>query len=215
MRLVKLKEQFAKLSPETRLYELKIPIVALTGGIACGKTTVSKKFKNLEAPIISADELVKEIYNTDEAKKFIQYVCPSAIVDGKIHFQNLRVAVFDNEELKEKIQDFIYPKLKKYFLQAVPPSAEFVLYDVPLLFERHLEGLVDCNILVYCPRLVQETRLMERDGITPELVEKMLSSQMDIEEKKKKAQFVLDNSSSVEQLETNIQRLTLEMWHIR
>lgn len=212
MHLLKLKPEYITLDAAHRLYNVNVPIVAVTGGIATGKSTVSKKLEHLGATVINADEIVKKIYHTPKAHNFLRTQYPECIQGSTIDFKMLRQAVFSNPSLKQKVEEFIYPKMKDLFLAAIPKQVEFIVYDVPLLFERNLEVLVDTNILVYCPKIVQTQRLVSRDNISVDLAQRILQEQMDIEEKKHKAKLILDNSSSLEQLDLNFQRLIQQVW---
>jgi len=190
-----------------RLYQIPVPIIALTGGIACGKSTVAKLFKDKNIPLISADELVKEIYLEDEALKFIQGLLPAAIENSKINFSVLRQIVFSKPDIKQKVEDFIYQRLPQKFLNAfIQFSAPRILiYDVPLLFEKKLDTKVDKIICVYCPRSEQIKRLLKRDNITLDLAENMLKQQIDIEIKKNAADYVINNTQDLAFLEKEFQ----------
>lgn len=205
----KLKAKFIKRTAKERLYELPVPLVALTGGIATGKSAVSKLLTAKGVPLIDADRLVKDVYATAESEAFIKTHYPAGWKDGAIHFPTLRELVFNDPEAKARIESHIYAALPKAFHEAYhklgnPP---FVVYDVPLLFERHLEGLMDLTIMVYAPRKVQRARIIDRDGHADELAEKILNAQMDIEEKKLKADFVIDNSRGLEELAVEVESL--------
>jgi dephospho-CoA kinase len=185
-----------------RLYQLPVPIVALTGGIACGKTTVAKMFIEKNIPLISADELVKEIYQETESFEFIKKIVPAATTDGKINFAILRSAVFDDNQLQAKVEEFIYLRLPEKFLVAFTKisNPKLLVYDVPLLFEKKLNTKVDKIICVYCPKDKQIERLLSRDKISLELAQKMLQKQIDIEEKKKLADIVISNTMDLNHL---------------
>lgn len=202
---MKLKKEFHKLDSEQRLYNLQIPIIGLTGGIATGKSEVSKRLKG--HPIIDADANVKEIYKTQESLEFIQKHFPMAIVDGAIDFPTLREKAFSDAENKKLIEDFIYQRLPEQFLKAYDSLGrpEYLIYDVPLLFEKSLDKLVDIKVTVYCPREVQLERLLKRDSIDEKLANKILDSQLDIEEKKKRSDFVIENTSTLQDLDNQIQ----------
>jgi dephospho-CoA kinase len=185
-----------------RLYQISVPIVALTGGIACGKTTVAKMFIEKNIPLISADELVKEIYQEAEAFEFIKKTFPAATTEGKINFGILRSAVFDDNQLQAKVEEFIYQRLPEKFLAAFTQFSKpkLVVYDVPLLFEKKLNTKVDKIICVYCPKEKQIERLLNRDKITLDLAQKILQKQIDIEEKKKLADIVISNTMDLNHL---------------
>ncbi len=195
---MKLRRELIKRLPQQRLYQLSVPIIGLTGGIATGKTTVSNLLNQKGLAVINADSLVKEIYSWPETIQFVQDHFPHAIAEEKILFPILRQTVFNNLAAKDLIEKFIYQRLPLAFQSAFErlSSPAFVIYDVPLLFEKGLDQLVDTTTLVYAPRSVQKERLIKRDQISSALAENILDQQMDIETKKTKAEFIIDNTKT-------------------
>lgn len=208
-----LKSSFIKLEPGFRLYNYDKPVVALTGGIATGKSTVTKLLEARGLKIIDADALVKGIYQKEETKEFIRTVFSVAWVNEEINFPKLRELVFQNPKVKEAVETFIYARLPQAFREAAEKitDQDFYLYDVPLLFERHMENKVDLKIVVYAPRSVQLARLIDRDGSKEEIGNKILEAQMDIEEKKEKADFVINNSGTLTELAAEVDQLLLQI----
>lgn len=197
---MKLKDEYIKLNPEQRLYHLQQPLIALTGGIASGKSSVAKIFADQGLKIINADELVKKIYSSTDAIEFINQCAPDVVDNNIINFPELRKKVFSEPALKETIETFIYKRLPEAFKSQVTPQDEVIIYDVPLLFERKLEKFFDLILVVYSPRDLQLQRLMKRDQNSLDLAEKIIDQQIDIEEKRRKADFVIDNSKDREEL---------------
>lgn len=204
-----LKAKYIKLEPGFRLYNFDKPIIALTGGIATGKSTVTKLLEAKGLKIIDADALVKSIYQKEETKEFIRTVFSAAWVNEEISFPKLRELVFQNPKVKEAVETFIYARLPMAFREASEKIKDqnFYIYDVPLLFERNMETKVDLNIVVYAPRKIQLARLIDRDGSKEEIGNKILEAQMDIEEKREKADLVLNNSNSVAELAAEVDQL--------
>jgi dephospho-CoA kinase len=201
-----LNPKFIKLDSSSRLHHTTVPIIGLTGGIATGKSTAAGIFKKLGFSIINADELVKKIYSESDSINFIKNIVPSVVKDNVISFPDLRKVFFNDPAIKETIEKFIYSKLPRKFQEEVQsfPNSSLIIYDVPLLFEKNLQTLVDVSVLVYCPEEIQVERLVNRDQITRELAQKIIDQQMKIEEKKKKADFILNNSRSEKQLAEEI-----------
>ena len=208
----KLVNKWITKNPTTRLYNIPVPIVGLTGGIATGKTTVAQMFRDENIPVIDADRLVKNIYQKKESFDFVEKHFPEAIVDEEIHFKTLRELAFKTPKNQSKLETFIYAQMPTAFTEAYNEfkGHEFIVYDVPLLFEKGLHSKIDVSICVYSPRAIQLERLIKRDHITTELAETILSKQLDIEEKKKKADLILENLGNHTDLNHNFIR-TLKM----
>lgn len=210
---MKLKKKFITLTSSERLYQYDKPMVALTGGIATGKSTVTKLLKDKGLQIIDADQLVKSIYQEIETKEFIQNNFPTVWDHDEINFKLLRELVFSDAKVKEEVETWIYQRLPAAFHMAALKikNQDFYFYDVPLLFERGLDTKVDLTLLVYAPRKIQLARVIDRDESKQETAIKILDSQIDIEEKKEKADFVIDNSGSMIELAAEIDQLLLQI----
>ncbi|WPU64690.1 dephospho-CoA kinase [Peredibacter starrii] len=211
---MKLKSKFIKLNEAQRLYGLDKPIIGLTGGIATGKSTVTKLLEAQGLVVLDADRLVKSIYQTQEAKDFIKTNFPETWVNSEINFQKLRELFFHNPKTKEAVEGFIYARLPQAFANAAAQNTKqpFYIYDVPLLFEKGLDQKMDLSVLVYAPRKIQRARLMDRDGHIEEMAEKILTHQLDIEDKKLKANFVIDNSAGMEELAAEVKQFLLQVF---
>jgi dephospho-CoA kinase len=199
---VKLREEYVKLNSSTRAFKLPFPILGLTGGIATGKSTVARFLRSRGLPLIDADLLIKRIYQSPETKQFISQSYPEAIKDQEIQFPVLREVFFNSPEAKKSIEAHLSLSLPTYFHEELQKlgKIDILIYDVPLLFERKLETKVDQTVVVYAPRETQIARLLHRDGGRRELAEKILDHQMDIEEKKKRADILIDNSRTEAEL---------------
>lgn len=194
---------------ETRLYQTPVPIIGLTGGIATGKSTVASIFKSLGLPIIDADGLIKKIYKKEETIEFIKKNFPEAFINQQIDFKRLREIVFNDDSNLSKVESYLYQfmpsEFKNAFLQFQNP--EFVIYDVPLLFEKGLDKFVDISICVYANEATQIERIIKRDQVTREQAIKVLAHQMPIEEKRRKASFTVENSGAMDELNQNVREL--------
>jgi dephospho-CoA kinase len=200
-------------SNQTRLYELPIPIIGLTGGIATGKSTVANFLRNKNFPIIDADALVKKIYQKAEVKEFIKNNFPIAIQTDEINFKILRELAFKDKQNIQKIEECIYRFLPTEFKETYHTftNPNFIIYDVPLLFEKHLNLLVDTKICVYAPKEIQIERLMKRDHIERDVCLKILDNQMSIEDKKQLSDIVIKNDSTLDQLIQRTEIAILEL----
>lgn len=198
----KLRAQFFKLDSAKRLYGLDKPILGLTGSIATGKSSVSKILKNKGFAVIDADMLVKNIYNKQETIEFIKSLNKDYITDNNIDFKKLRASVFSDSVLKSKIEGYIYPKLESEFLKvaAVYNKHEFLIYDVPLLFEKKMQDKFDSSVCVYSPQKIQLERLMNRDNCNKNTAMAIIESQIDIEDKRSMSEYTIDNSGNSHEL---------------
>lgn len=201
----KLKPEYIKLDESKRLYGLSCPVIGLTGGIGTGKSSAAKVFKKQGFLVIDADQLVKEVYALEESLTFVKKICPTAIENKKINFNVLREHFFQSEDLKQKIEKYIYSKLPETFLSKVNEQTQLIIYDCPLLFETGLHTQVDFSLLIYAPYKTQIARVRKRDGSSPELVKKIVSRQMDIEKKRSLADSIIENTRDFSHLEQKVQ----------
>lgn len=201
-----LKPELKKLDSAHRLYQLDIPIMGLTGGIATGKSTVSRTLIKQGIPLIDADQLVKDIYNEEKVREHVRKNYPEAWQEENIHFPTLREKFFKDHKVKDEIERLIYSRLPDAFMRAYHKMSNppFIVYDVPLLFEKNLQDKMDMTVLVYAPRTLQKSRIMARDGHTDEMAENILSHQLGIEDKKMRADFVIDNSKGLSELAVEV-----------
>jgi dephospho-CoA kinase len=203
-------KNFQLLKTDHRLHKIPTPIVAITGGIASGKSTVVQYLKQKGLGVLSADVLIKEIYQLDTTKVFLQQLVPQVLShDGQVDFKTLRTLTFTNEVLKGQLENYLYSKLPETFWKFYKslPAHHYFFYEVPLLFEKKLNPLVDLIVLIYADKNIQLTRLKARDASSDETNLKILQAQMSFEEKKDHAHFILENNSDEKNLNLQIDEL--------
>ena len=190
-------------------------IIGLTGGIGSGKSTVSNILRKLGHYVIDADELVHEIYDLDLTRDYIKKIYPAAIDDNQnISFQRLREQAFKEPELLKNLETFIYEKIPFCFNQKLKENpCSYVIYDVPLLFEKKINEKVDLTITVFVDRETQKTRAMNRDQCSGDIIEKIIEKQMPLTSKRDQSDFVIDNSLTLELLEKQIIKLMNHIIH--
>lgn len=178
--------------------------VGLTGGIASGKTTARKMFEKLGAYTLDADALShKALCQEDVYQKLLKHF-GSDILNKNIEVDRKklgRIVINDRKELKF-LESVVHPKIAEMrdaFIENVKKKDKdaVIIYDVPLLYEKKMENMFDTIIVVYVDRKTQIKRIMERNKISEEGAEKRLKLQMDIEEKKKKTQIIIDNRGTL------------------
>lgn len=193
--------KWKRLNPEERLHQRSYPIVALTGGVASGKSTVATFLKEQGVPMISADQLIKDIYAWKETQAWIKALCPEVVTESGIDFPKLRKIVFTDPALKAQVETYLYEKLPKAFAEAEKkfPRIPWLVYEIPLLFERKMEKMFDVVVVSWVRRDIQKNRLLTRDPhTTVETAEAILNQQLPLDEKKLKADVVFDNSGPLD-----------------
>ncbi len=182
-------------------------IAGLTGGIATGKTTVSKMLEKAGAKIIDADLIARQVVQKktpafDEIRAcFGDHVIGK---DGEINREVLGDIIFNDKEKKAKLNAIVHPHVIsrsarqiEAFGKTTPDAV--VIMDVPLLIEAGMNKGLDVVIVVYVPESVQLARLIQRDRISEKDAMARIRSQMPIEQKKARATHIIDNSGSVAQ----------------
>ncbi len=179
-------------------------VVGLTGGIASGKSTVSSLFQELGVPVICADELAYEAVKLGApALEEIRREFGNAIIDNEGRLDRAAMArlVFHDSAQRKKLESIIHPRVseeKDRRLEEFRHQGHaVVVVDVPLLYESGWEKEFDLVIVVHVPRHVQEQRLVDRDGMTHEDARARLDAQMPIDEKRARADKIIDNTDSL------------------
>lgn len=194
--------------------------IGLTGGIASGKSTVAAMFRDLHIPVIDADEIAHRVTAIDgEAYQSIVETFGSDILDsnGAIDRRKLGAIVFHDEQKRKQLNAIVHPLVRKHMLQQKEQYArrgeKSVVLDIPLLFESNLEHLVDRILVVYVDEQIQLRRLCERNGFSFEEAWARIKSQMPLEQKRKKADAVIDNNGTIEQTKRQLYERLVE-WGI-
>jgi len=189
-----------------------VKLVGLTGGIASGKTTVAKIMKRLGAAIVDADALSREVVEPGrDAWKAIVDTFGAEVLrpDQTLDRQKLRAVIFNNSTARKKLESIIHPRVRALAEERINQQAaagyELVVYEVPLLFEGNLHAWLRPVVLVACDADVQRQRLQQRDRLTPEEAQKHIDAQMSLEEKRRLADYVIENDGDLESLERQVE----------
>ncbi|OCA81808.1 MULTISPECIES: dephospho-CoA kinase [unclassified Bacillus (in: firmicutes)] len=176
-------------------------IFGVTGGIASGKSSVSKWLISKGYPVIDADIAARKVVEPgmpalEEIKNvFGQDIC---LPDGTLDRKKLGSIVFSNSEKRQMLNGIVHPAVRKWMMEetekALHQGKELVFMDIPLLFESNLTHMVEGIILVYVKPEVQLKRLMARDHFTEEEALARIRAQMPIDDKKKLADYIVDNN---------------------
>jgi len=180
-------------------------IIGLTGGIASGKSTVAKMLVEKGAYLLDADQLAREAVEPGRPawQKIVDWLGESVLLpDRNLDRAKLARVVFNDRSKLDQLNRIVHPWVGSRFfelseeIKAKDPGA-VVIYDIPLLIEAGMQKMVDLVLLVYVPRETQVLRLQQRDGIDRAAAETRLKAQMPLEEKKKQAGAIIDNSGSI------------------
>jgi len=185
-------------------------IIGLTGGIASGKSTVSKYLAEKGFKVYDADKIAKDISEKKSVQEEIILTFGNKILDenGNIDRKKLKEVVFENKEKLKQLNAIIHPKVIDFYkkLKEKKNTDEIIVFDVPLLFESGIDKFCDKILVVISDYEIQLNRIVERDKIDRELASKIIKSQLSNEERIKKADVVIENNSSLEDLFEKVER---------
>ncbi|MBB1388596.1 MULTISPECIES: dephospho-CoA kinase [Shewanella] len=186
-------------------------IVGLTGGIASGKTTVANLFAQYGIDLVDADVIAREVVSigSDGLNAIKQHFGRGILLaDNSLDRAALRAQVFNNPEQRLWLNNLLHPMIRQRMLDQVQASTSaYVIMVVPLLFENHLDSLVDTTLVVDIAPELQVSRTMQRDAVSKEQVEHILASQMTREQRLALADNIIDNQGEHEQLRSQVFRL--------
>lgn len=190
--------------------------IGLTGGIASGKSSVSKMLaRQLGCVHIDADEICRQLLEPqEEGWQELNRIFGSKYLaaDGRINRPFLRKDLFENEKFRQEINAIVHPLVKGRILSEMDhiigsAGDARVLVEVPLLFEVHWEYLFDVIVVVYAPYEKCLNRLMKRDGIEKAEAVKELESQLPLDEKAMRADHVINNSGLLPDINNQVEHL--------
>ena len=188
--------------------------VGLTGGIACGKSTVSRMLEACGAAIVDADRIAREVVRPGTpALDEIREAFGAGVLtpEGELDRKRLGSIVFADPKARRRLESITHPRIRAEMLRQMTEWNEkdpdkLVVLDIPLLYESGLENKYDFAeiIVVYIPREMQIERLMQRDGLSRQEAERRLAAQWPIEEKRSRADVVIDNSGTLQDTERQV-----------
>ena len=181
--------------------------IALTGGIATGKSTVASLLMLNGMRVIDADKISHQILDTSRewvATTFgKEYLSPKGVDRSK-----LGALVFSDKERKKELEEYLHPKIKEEIEKESERQDAFgfaYLIDIPLFFENG-NYPIKKSVVVYTPPAIQLERFMKRNGYSKEESLKRIASQLPIDEKAKRATWIIDNSYDLNHLQEEVER---------
>ncbi len=186
--------------------------IALTGGIASGKSTACNLLRLYGLRIIDADAVARELLQK-EANAVAELFGPEYVSDGTVERKALAKLIFSDKSARKRLEALLHPKIREEILRRSEAQDRLggpYIVDIPLFFETGAYP-IDRVIVVYAPREIQKRRLIEREGLTEAEADARLDAQIDIEKKREMADYLIDNSADLRHLQRECERLFEEI----
>ncbi|MEW6676084.1 MAG: dephospho-CoA kinase [Nitrospirota bacterium] len=186
-------------------------IIGLTGNYGMGKSAVLSMFRDSGAVTLNTDRIVKILLTEKDVLIKIRWLLGDDVFDenGGLNKEQVAKIVFNNRELRHLLEDILHPLVFEKiddFLNKMDDTEGVVIIEAPVLFERGYEGRFDRTITVHTKEDVALTRL-EKEGIDREKAFLILKAQLPIEEKIKRADFVIDNNGTLEETRVQVKKI--------
>ena len=177
--------------------------IGLTGSIGMGKSTSAQMFREAGVPVYDADAAVADLYvRGGAAVEPLEAAFPGVTRDGAVDREALRLRVLGDDAAMTRLNAVVHPLLGRdrlaFHAQAEASGADILVFDIPLLFETGGERNMDAVVVVTAPAEVQRTRVLAREGMTPERLDAILARQTPDAQKRERADFVIDTGQGLE-----------------
>lgn len=183
--------------------------IALSGGIASGKSTIGSLLSLKGFKIIDLDKITHNLLSLHVNK--IKNLFGDEYVNGShVNKDKLAKLIFNDPKQKQKLEDFLHPLIRKECESEALKLEKFKVpyfIDIPLFFEKQEFYPLKYSVLIYAPKQTQIQRLMNRQNLNEKEAIIRINNQMDIENKKNLASFVVDNSQDLGHLQDEVERL--------
>ncbi|HWM83364.1 MAG TPA: dephospho-CoA kinase [Pseudolabrys sp.] len=182
-------------------------ILGLTGSIGMGKSATAAMFAEAGVPVHDADATVHDLYD-GEAVPAIEAAFPGSTANGQVDRVKLSAQVVGHPAALKKLEAIVHPMVvekREFFLDAAKADgAAVALLDIPLLYETGADAMCDAVVVVSAPAHVQRERVLERPGMTAERFESLLLRQIPDDEKRRRADFVVDTSQGFDKARAQV-----------
>ena len=186
--------------------------VALTGGIATGKSHVRARFEALGAPTIDSDLLARDAVRPGTAGlRAVVRRFGEDVLDGRgaLDRRRLGTVVFADPSARRDLEAIVHPfvreETERWFLRLAERGAPLGIADIPLLYEVGLERDFDAVIVAACAPATQIVRVMARDQMSEAEARQRIAAQLPIEEKVRRADYVIDTSGAIEETDARVE----------
>jgi dephospho-CoA kinase len=187
--------------------------IALTGGIASGKSTVCSLLLLNGFTIIDADKISREVMAANQQAIIALFGEDIQAADGTIDRAKLGARIFADPAERKKLEHFMHPKIKEAILERCTKQERFnvpYIVDIPLLFETNNYNFKR-SVLVYTPRDIQLKRLVDREGYSDIEAAGRLDAQLPIDDKRAMATYVIDNTHTLKDLQQEVEMFTQQI----
>ena len=192
--------------------------VALTGSIASGKSSVARQWASQDVPVASADEFARQAVAPGSAGlAAVRDAFGEAVLtpEGALDRAALRARVFSDDEARQRLEAIIHPTVRRlrdeWFRAQTAAGRPLAVSEIPLLFETGMEGSFDVTVLVDAPERERLRRLVEDRGLEPAEARRMMAAQLPADEKRARADLVIDNGGTREALEARASEVLDEL----
>lgn len=195
----------------SQLQNIRSLRIGLTGGIASGKSSAARAFKNLGIDIISADEIAKDILqkNSPALKQVVQKFGIEILnADLELDRKKLRELIFNNSKKRKALDAITHPAIRKQMVDLAQSAlSPYVVLEIPLLIETGMHSLVNRILVVTSEEEIQLKRIMQRDNCSHEHAKNILAAQTTNEIRMQYADDCIRNSGSLDKLNNQVQLL--------
>ena len=191
-------------------------VLGLTGSIAMGKSTVLKMFRDCDVPVFDTDQEVRMLYATNgHIQSALKGPFPGAFVNGVINRAKLANLALANEENLGLLESIVHPvvmlRMGRFLEKHKKEDTPLIVYDIPLLFEVGADDTCDGIVVVSAPEEVQKERALARPGTTEARLAQILNRQMPDQEKRDRADFIINTGTSLEETRGEVEALIKQL----
>ena len=192
-------------------------VIGLTGGVGTGKSTVSGFLRDLGVTVIDADEATRAVQEAGQPafEEIVREFGPSVLREGRLDRTRLAEIVFSDPEKLERLNRMVHPRVRQWMAERQVEADErgepWVVFDIPLLYETRGDEMFKAVILAYADPEVAVRRLVEQRGFSERDARARVAAQMPIEEKRRRAAYVIDNSDGREATRAQTERVWAEI----
>ncbi len=175
-----------------------------------GKTTVSNMFRDLGVPVWCADNEVNFLYSKNgAATKVVIKEFPIAVTEKGIDKEKLRSLIHEDNSILKRIEEIVHPLLKESRVSFLKKNSELpmIIFDIPLLFEKHQEKNFDAVLVVTASEMTQKNRVLKRKNVTLKDFQLIKRNQLGEEEKLNKASFIINTDKTLSETKKDVQDL--------